>query len=141
MHFSWLKALLIGVLLAKDLVFFRTPKLYIYIYIAMATVASKAIWLQHLLHDLYQIEILNSTTLIWCGNQSIFVLVNTTKFHSHTKYIAVCYYFTCQLATHKKIEFNYCPTSKMRANLFTKALSRLKLVHTWRRTNVGQHFN
>lgn len=56
-----------------------------------------------------------------------FLLVDTTKFHFHTKYIDICYNFICQLAILNKFSFDYNFTSRMQANTFTKLFSNPKL--------------
>nr|PNR34787.1 hypothetical protein PHYPA_022685 [Physcomitrium patens] len=96
-------------------------------YIAMATAASGLVWIRHLLHDLHHTETLNYPTEIHCDNQSALALVDTTKFHSRTKHIAIPYNFFRQLSNHQKLKFRYCSTHHMRANLFTKSLSGPKL--------------
>nr|PNR46687.1 hypothetical protein PHYPA_013807 [Physcomitrium patens] len=62
-------------------------------YVAMATTASKLVWLRLLLHDLHCTKILKQPTLIYCDNQSALPFVDTTKFHSRTKQISIRYHF------------------------------------------------
>ncbi|XP_073392467.1 secreted RxLR effector protein 161-like [Physcomitrium patens] len=96
-------------------------------YMAMATAASELDWLRQLLHDLHQTETLKYPTEIHCDNQSALALVDTTKFHSRTKHIAIRYHFIRQLANLQKFKLRHCSTHHMRADLFTKSLSGPKL--------------
>ena len=61
-----------------------------------------------------------------CDNQGAMLLVKDNKFHSHTKYIDLRYYFVYEAVNKGKIELKYIPSSKNVTNIFTKSLARPK---------------
>ena len=90
-------------------------------YVALARAAQEAIWLKRLLADLdFGI---NAPMVINEDNQSAICLAKNPKNHPKTKRIDIKYHYIRELVMSNQIEIQYCPTSDMLADIFTKGLS------------------
>eukprot|EP00794_Sanderia_malayensis_P016556 gene16556-biopygen13988 len=93
-------------------------------YVSLSSASQEAIWLRRLLKDLL-IDVSKPTT-IHEDNQGAICLTKNTKAHSRAKHIDIKYHFIREKVQNKEIELTYCPTDKMIADIFTKALPRPK---------------
>ena len=66
---------------------------------------------------------------LFSDNKSAIALAKDHQYHAHTKHINICYYFIHWIIEEGKIRLIYCSTEDMIANIFTKALSLLKVKH------------
>lgn len=91
-------------------------------YIALCDATKEATWLQRLEHD---VEGIKESILILEDNQST---INTAKkeiFNFRTKHIDVRFHFVREKVEDGTIKINYCPTTDMVADTFTKPLGRV----------------
>ncbi|KAL8061762.1 hypothetical protein ABFX02_02G105750 [Erythranthe guttata] len=93
-------------------------------YMAAATTASQAMWLQRILTDMGE-EKTKSTT-IYCDNKYAIAMAKKPIQHNRTKHIAIKYHFLREAEVNKEIQVNYCPTNEQHVDIFTKALPRPK---------------
>src|SRR5579871_6578245 len=92
-------------------------------YMAVTHSAKEAIWIQQLLKQLKQ----NFNTIsIQVDNQSYIKLANNPEYHKWSKHINIQYHFIREKIEEKKIELEYCKTSKIIADIMTKSLSKEK---------------
>ena len=97
-------------------------------YIGITTHAAKeATWVRHLLSKLYSPHILNYPIIIHCNNKSAIELVSNATFHSCTKHITICYHYIRKALNAGVVALKHRGTDDMPADMFTKALIRLKL--------------
>lgn len=95
-------------------------------YISLADASQEAVWLRRLLADFGAEQI--DATIIYEDNQSCLKLLANDKFSHRTKHIDTKYKFAKYLKNEEKImDYKYCPTEFMLADLFTKPLNRVKL--------------
>ena len=90
-------------------------------YIALASAAQEAIWLQQLTNDLKNES--SDTTTIYEDNQSAICMSKHPKFHGRSKHIAIKYHFIREQVSNNTIELKYCRTNDMVADMLTKGLS------------------
>ncbi|KAL7149968.1 hypothetical protein ABFS83_05G077500 [Erythranthe nasuta] len=93
-------------------------------YMAAAKTASQAIWLRRILADMSEEQ--TKPTTIYCDKKSAIAMVKNLVQHSRTKHIAIKYHFLREAKANKEIQVNYCPIDEQHADIFTKALPRLK---------------
>lgn len=93
-------------------------------FIALAEASQEAIWLKELIKD-FGIKSIQVTILE--DNQSCLKYVSNQKFSNRTKHIDTKYHFVKNLSENDIINFIYCPSENMLADMLTKPLSRVKL--------------
>lgn len=94
-------------------------------YIALGEASQECIWIRRLLEDFLIKK--QKTTVMFEDNQSCLKLVNTRKFSNRTKHIDTKFHFVRDLKQKGLIDYKYCPTDRMLADMLTKPLSKLKL--------------
>ena len=108
-------------ILGSGLVSWRTSKQSCVALSTAGGAAKEAIWLKRLLTDLdFGI---NAPMVINEDNQSAICLAKNPKNHPKTKHIDIKYHYIRELVMSNQIEIQYCPTSDMLADIFTKDLS------------------
>ena len=90
-------------------------------YVSLSLAAQEAIWLRKLLIDLN--FCVDDPILIYEDNQSTICLAKSNRNHSRSKHIDVKFNFIRDVINDKKMLVEYCPTSDMVADIFTKGLS------------------
>lgn len=100
-------------------------------YIGLSEASQECVWLKELLKD-FSINI--SKCIMLEDNQSSLKLLEN-KMNSRTKHIDIKYHHIRQLNQDGIIEFKYCPTSEMIADMMTKPLGNVKL--SYFRNKVG----
>ncbi|CAI7735682.1 unnamed protein product [Closterium sp. NIES-53] len=91
-------------------------------FIAATAAIRKGLYLQELLQEA-KIPALANLRL-HCDNQSAIRIANKPGFVSHTKHIALRYFFVKDEVDKGKVDLTYCPMGDMAANFLTKRLSR-----------------
>ncbi len=64
------------------------------------------------------------------------MLSKTTKDHDRTQHINIKYHYLQEKVASLEIEFKYCPTEQMLADILTKALSQTKASILCRRDRI-----
>ena len=96
-------------------------------YIGITHAAKEAIWVRHLLSELYTSRVLDYPITIHCDNRSAIELVKNATFHSRTKHIAIRYHYIREAFNDGLILLAHRGTDNMPADMFTKVLARVKL--------------
>jgi hypothetical protein len=84
-----------------------------------------AIWLRHLLDEMGIVQ--KGPMKICCDNQSYMALTRNPEFHGRTKHIKIQMDYIRSKVESGEVEFIYCHTKEMVADIFTKSLPKLKL--------------
>jgi hypothetical protein len=93
-------------------------------YIDACSASCKAIWLQKLLTDLFDLEM--EATMILCENQSCIKMTESHVFHDRLKHIEICYDYICDMVQRGALKLQYISTYEQVADVLTKPLSRVK---------------
>ena len=91
-------------------------------YISLCQCCQECIFLKFLLHELNFNEI--HATTIHEDNQSAIKIANNPEHHGRAKHIDIRYKFLQDQIEQKAFHIEYCKTSEMIADMFTKALPR-----------------
>ena len=94
-------------------------------YIALSEACQEAVWLIRLLSDFSPGS--RILTAIYEDNQSCLKLLDSNKFSNRTKHIDTKYHFAKALKIEGKMNFVYCPTEHMIADMLTKPLGKIRL--------------
>jgi hypothetical protein len=95
-------------------------------YIAGATAAKDAVWVGRVATDLQLVS--EPTVKLYCDNESAIHIANNPSDTSRTKHIDLRYHYLRQCVQDGSIEPTYVNTDDNAADLFTKALPRLKFL-------------
>lgn len=93
-------------------------------FIALSDAGQEAIWLRRLLKDLGQESF---EAIIYEDNQSCLQMLDSEKFSNRTKHIDTKYHFAKNLSNSGDIQFMYCSSENMIADLLTKPVSRVRI--------------
>jgi hypothetical protein len=91
-------------------------------YMATTEATKEACWLRLLLEDLGHSQL--QPTLIKSDSQGALALVKNPVYHSRTKHIDIRHHFVREKYTDGTVNFEYCPTSDMIADILTKSLPK-----------------
>ncbi len=83
----------------------------------------EAIWITKLMMDLRCMEE-KKVMVIRCDNQGAISLTKNPTHHARTKHIDVQHHFVRERVENGEVQFEYCPTEHMVADVLTKALSK-----------------
>ena len=89
-------------------------------YMAASKAAQQMLWERSILKELGVIH--ESPSTLHEDNSSAISLIKHPKAHTRTKHIDVRHHFIRETITNGLIQVIHCPTSEMRADMFTKAL-------------------
>lgn len=89
---------------------------------ALALLTADIIWFRSLLYEL-NLKF-DGPTKILEDNQSCIKLANNGSFAVKSKHIGIKYRFVHEKIRMRAIKLEYCPTTEMIADIFTKALSK-----------------
>ena len=92
-------------------------------YIGLTNSIKEIIWLKQVLSELKRDKI---QLKIFCDNKSTICLSRNPEFHSRTKHIDIRFHFIRNAIDDHKIEIMHISTEEMPADLFTKALPKVK---------------
>ena len=96
-------------------------------YIGITHAAKEAIWIHHLLSELYSPQILDYPLLVHCDKKSAIKLAKNATFHSCTKHIAIRFHYIRKALNEGVVTLEHHGTDEMPADMFTKALIHVKL--------------
>ena len=96
-------------------------------YIAITHAAKEAVWIHHLLSELYSPLVLKYPLTIYSDNKSAIELVKNATFHLRTKHITIHYHYIREAYNDGVISLDHCGTEDMPADVFNKPLIRIKL--------------
>ena len=94
-------------------------------YIALAEASQEAIWIRRLIEDFEQKK--PERTIIYEDNQSCLKLICNNKYSNRTKHIDTKFHYVKDLRINGVVDYQYCPTEEMLADMLTKALGKIKL--------------
>ena len=86
--------------------------------------AKEALWLSGFTNKIRGEK--NEPINLYCDNQGLIALMKDNKFHVRTKHIDLWFHFIREAVEDNKILITYIPTEENIADIFTKALVRLK---------------
>ncbi len=92
-------------------------------YMANTQATKEAIWITKLMMDLRCME-KKKVMVIRCDNQGAISLTKNPIHHARTKHIDVQHHFVQERVENGEVQFEYCPTEHMVADVLTKALSK-----------------
>jgi hypothetical protein len=92
-------------------------------YVALASATREAVWLRRLLREL---GVDQSSVVIHEDNQGAIALASNAVVNQRSKHIDVRYHFVRDCVSAGLITLDYLPTEDMIADLFTKALAKLR---------------
>jgi len=107
-------------------------------YIGITHAAKEAIWIRHLLSELYSPLVLNYPIALFCDNKSAIELVKNVTFHSRTKHIAIRYHYIREAYNKGSILLDHRRTNDTPADIFTKPLICIKLTKFARLVGLSQ---
>jgi len=105
-------------------------------YVALTHAAKDTLWIHKLLKEFTFLHDLSLPTVLYCDNQDAIRLSKDATFHGRTKHIDVHFHFIHQTIFSGNVELIYIPTKNMTADIFTKALARVKFEKFWDDLNV-----
>ena len=92
-------------------------------YMALASAAQEAIWMQKLMLELGQQEDGIRPTIVYEDNQSAISMSKNPQFHGRTKHIDIKHPFIREKVIENTIKLEYCKSEEMPADILTKALN------------------
>lgn len=91
-------------------------------YVAGATAARELIWLQYLMSDILEKQIVG--TVLFIDNESAVKLTKNPEYHKRTKHIDIRHHFLREKNLSGELTVVLIKTEFQKADIFTKALSR-----------------
>ena len=95
-------------------------------YIALASAAKEAVWMQRLQNDLNEASV--KSTLIYEDNQSTIWMTKNSQYHGRTKHIDIKFHYIREQVEKKAIQLEYCESKNMVVDMLTKALLNSQFV-------------
>ena len=95
-------------------------------YMAATQATKEAIWFRSFLNQLGMLNIMSSPSVIFSDSQGSIALGKNPEYHSRTKHIDVQHHFVREQVSSGSVVFRFVPTDEMAADVFTKALSKVK---------------
>ena len=97
-------------------------------YVAATHAAKEAVWLRHLLTELF--DFADAPTTLFSDSKSAIALAHNGHYHAQTKHIDIWYHFIHYIIIEAgTIKLVYCSTNDMTADTLTKALPSVKAKH------------
>jgi hypothetical protein len=105
-------------------------------YIATTTVATQAIWMARLLVELLGRE--TEVVELKVDNKSALALARNPVYHERSKHINLRYHFIRNCLVDRTVSATYIKTAGQLADIFTKALGRVKFQELRARSGMVQ---
>ena len=96
-------------------------------YITQTHAAKEAVWLCHLLTELF--GPMEGPTTLFSDSKSAIALAQDSHYHARTKHIDIRYHFIRYIIEASTIKLVYCSTDNMTADTLMKALPSIKAKH------------
>ena len=93
-------------------------------YVALSSAVQEAMWLRSLLKEIGAAQ--SQPTVIMQDNQSTIAISNNPQFHERTKHIDIRHHYLRDRIEAGDVALQYCPSERMVADIFTKALDKGK---------------
>lgn len=93
-------------------------------YVSLSEACQELIWLQNLLKDFC---VANEKNVMYEDNQGCIKSLSSEKFSAKSKHIEIKYNYAKDLKKKNLVNFQYCPTENMIADMLTKPLESVKL--------------
>ena len=106
-------------------------------YISIAEACQEGIWLQRSITEFTRGREIKTT--IFKDNQSCLKLIENKRSSHRTKHIDTKYHFINDLKDRKVMNFMYCPTEEMIADMLTKPLNKIKLKYFSEKSGLKAH--
>ena len=90
-------------------------------YMALSVATEEAIWLRHLQEELRVTD--SCPTLIYEDNQGAISMAKNPVIYKRTKHVQIRYHFVREAVEQGTIALEYCRTTEMLADSFTKGLA------------------
>ena len=90
-------------------------------YVALSHAAQEAVRLQHLLNEIGDVQ---ETVVVMEDNQRAIAMAKNLVSHSRTKHINIRYHYIRETVESGLINTCYCPSAEMKADIFTKSLTK-----------------
>ena len=90
-------------------------------YVALSAAVQECMWLRQLEAELSGDN--DTPTVIFEDNQSTIAMAKNPQFHGRAKHIDIRHHFVREQLAHGTIQLEYCPTTEMTADIFTKGLN------------------
>ena len=90
-------------------------------YVALSAAVQECMWLRQLESELSGDN--DTPTVIFEDNQSTIAMAKNPQFHGRAKHIDIRHHFVREQLAHGTIQLEYCPTTEMTADIFTKGLN------------------
>jgi hypothetical protein len=104
-------------------------------YVALSEACQELTWLRKLLGEFG--ETLGGATTLFEDNQSTLKMIHNGKWSNRTKHMDLKYHFIKDLHEKKVVDFKYCPSSDMAADLLTKPIKATRIIEL--RRLIGLH--
>jgi hypothetical protein len=95
-------------------------------YVAACSAGTEVMWLRNLFTELGY-DISSTSSPLFIDNQSAICVARNPEHHGRMKQLDLRYYWLRDEVEKRKISVEFCPTSRMPADLLTKALALVKV--------------
>jgi len=102
-------------------------------YSAMAEAGRRLTWLRNLYYEIGYTQ--NEPTVLYADNQSAIAIATNLQYHQRSMHFPICQHYIRQKIRDGDARLEYCTTNEMTADIFTKALPRIK--HTQHTQTLG----
>ncbi|KAK2980779.1 hypothetical protein RJ640_009564 [Escallonia rubra] len=106
-------------------------------YVSAALATSQAIWLRRILDDVGEKQ--ESATELYCDNKSAIKMAKNPVYHSRTRHIALKHHFIREAIDKGLIQLEFCKSDDQMADIFTKALPKVKFQKFREALGVQRH--
>jgi len=95
-------------------------------YVALCEMSKEIVFMKRLLTHIGLGKFVETPITVYCDNQSATELAKNAVLHKRSKHIDIAYHYTRDLVGKGEIEVVYLSTEFMIADVFTKALPKVK---------------
>lgn len=96
-------------------------------YVSLTFAIQEAKFLQQLLIDMTNVEV--KPMMLFVDNQGAIKLAKNPVYHQRSKHIDIRYHFIRNEVMSKNVDLVYVPSSENKADMFTKPVTKTKLIY------------